>query len=256
MVTPLNRSSRRKQGKVIMRNALIAICVLASIAPAASAQFPGRGGFDAFFGGRSRLLVDLPEVRAELGVDDQQAELLVDLPEVRTELGVDDQQAELLDALQEDLANQRRAIIDEELGPRSADESVQRLQAEARLENLTAFDRRSEELLAVVLEPKQAGRLAELYLQRDGIMAIDRPEIATKLELSDEQKQRLQSLRESLVESRLRRSSWGEQQRPMREKEQAGLRALLNEEQQTRWQELLGKPFEFPASSRRGPRIP
>ena len=56
------------------------------------------------------------------------------------------------------------------------------------------------------VEPGQASRLAELYLQRDGIRAFERPEVATKLELSAEQKQRLQTLRETFVENRPRRS--------------------------------------------------
>ncbi|MCA9121115.1 MAG: hypothetical protein KDB11_13080 [Planctomycetales bacterium] len=216
------------RGKLIMQRVLIAICFLATCVSIADAQRPGRRGFRAFVEDRGRWLIDLEEVRKELSVDEQQAELL--------------------DALQEDLTNQRRAIQEEEFGPRSADDSVQRLQAEALHNSLAAFDRRSEELIAVVLEPKQASRLTELYLQRDGIRALDRPGIVSKLELSDEQKQRLQSLRESLVEIRPRRSSWDEAQRLIREKEQAGLKELLNEEQQNRWQQLLGKPFEFPAS--------
>ncbi|MBI2477394.1 MAG: hypothetical protein HYV60_01700 [Planctomycetia bacterium] len=217
----------------MMQRGLIAICVVVSLSLTVDAQPPGRGGFGHFFAGRGRLLIDLPEVR--------------------TELGVDAQQVELLDALLEDLAEQRRAILEEEEGPRSADESIQRLQFEARLEKLAAFDRRSESLLAVVLEPSQANRLSELFLQRDGIRAFERPEVATKLELSDEQKQQLQKLRETLVDNRQRRSP-PEEQRELREKEQAALRELLNEGQQTLWQQLLGKPFEFPATSWRGPR--
>ncbi|MCA9142993.1 MAG: hypothetical protein KDB05_09410 [Planctomycetales bacterium] len=219
----------------MMRRMLIAVCLLSSIAEVTNAQSPGHGAFGGFFGGSGRLLVDMKEVREELGVDDQQAELL--------------------DALLEDLADQRRALREQDEGPRSADETVRRREFELRLEMLAEFDRRSEALIAVVLEPSQASRLSELYLQRDGIRAFERPEVATKLELSDEQKQRLQTLRDSLVENRTRRSSYEEQRRLLREKELAGLRAVLNEEQQTRWQQLLGKPFEFPASTQRGARF-
>lgn len=218
----------------MMQRGFIAICVVVSLASAVDAQPPGRSGFGGFFGGRGRLLVDLPEVRNELGVNEQQADLL--------------------DALQEDLAEQRRVIREANEGPRSADETLRRLQFEARLEKLAAFDRRSEALLSVVLEPSQANRLSELYLQRDGIRAFERPEVATKLELSDEQKQRLEKLRETLVENRQRQSTPEQQQRELKEQEQAALRELLNEGQQTLWQQLLGKPFEFPATSWRGPR--
>jgi len=215
---------------------LIATCILASLVTgsletAANAQLPDRGGF---FGGRGRLLVDLEEVRKELEVNELQAELL--------------------DALQEDLAEQRLTIRDENEGPRSADESVERARDELRVQRIAAFDRRSETLITVVLEPNQANRLSELYLQRDGIRAFERPEVASKLQLSDEQKARLQSLRETFVENRPRRNTPNEQQRELREKEQAALRELLNEDQQTLWQQLLGKPFDFPAMSRRGSR--
>ncbi len=217
----------------MIRRSLIAACILASLVTVVSAQPPGRGGFGGFFGGRGRLLVDLPEVRKELGVNDAQAELL--------------------DALLEDLDEQRLAIRESDEGPRSADETIQRLRFEHLMQQLAAFDRRSESLLAVVLEPEQSNRLSELYLQRDGIRAFERPEVATKLQLSDEQKTRLQSLRETLVENRPRRRT-AEEQLELRDKEQQALRELLNEEQQTLWQQLLGKPFDFSAMSRRGPR--
>lgn len=218
----------------MIRRSLIATCILVSLIPAASAQLPGRGSFGGFFSGRARLLIDLEEVRKELGVDDQQAELL--------------------DALLEDLAEQRRAIREADEGPRSADQTVEQARDALRSQQLTAFDRRSETLITVVLEPPQANRLSELYLQRDGIRAFERPEVATKLQLSDEQKARLQSLRETLVENRPRRSAPDGQQRDPREKEREALRGLLNEEQQTLWQQLLGEPFDFPTAPWRGPR--
>ncbi|MBC8350782.1 MAG: hypothetical protein H8E66_02270 [Planctomycetes bacterium] len=217
----------------MLQRLLIAISVLASLATVVNAQLPGRGGVGGFFGGRGRLLVDLEEVR--------------------TELGIGEPQAELLDALQLDLAEQRRAIREEDEGPRSADETVRRLHFTHLLESLAAFDRRSESLVTVVLEPQQASRLSELYRQRDGLRAFERPEVATKLKLTDEQKSRIKSLRETFVDGR-QRGSTPEQRRELREKEQEALRDLLNEEQQTLWKELLGKPFDFLSPSRRGLR--
>ncbi|MEO8494003.1 MAG: hypothetical protein ABI614_02960, partial [Planctomycetota bacterium] len=158
----------------MMQRCLIAICIAASLVTTASTQSPGRGEFGGLlFGGRGRLLVDLEEVQKELGVDEQQEELL--------------------DALLEDLAEQRLAIREEEDGPRTADEAIEQLRFQQKMARLTAFDQRTESLLTVVLEPQQANRLSELYLQRDGIRAFDRPEVATKLQLSDEQKARVQS---------------------------------------------------------------
>jgi len=91
----------------------IAICILATFGTAVGAQTRERGGFGEFFGGGGRLLVDLEEVRKELGVDKQQAALL--------------------DALLEDLAEQRRVIREADEGSRSADETVERARAEHRL---------------------------------------------------------------------------------------------------------------------------
>ncbi|MEX0818372.1 MAG: Spy/CpxP family protein refolding chaperone [Pirellulaceae bacterium] len=217
----------------MLQRCVIVICILMSLATAATAQSPGRGTFGGFLGGQGRLLIDLAEIRKELKVDEQQTELL--------------------DALQEDLAEQRRVIIEEDEGPRYADEAVERLRAEHRLKKLAAFDRRSEALVAIVLEPQQSLRLSELYLQRDGIGAFDRPEVASKLRLTDEQKERLQTLRQTFVDNRLRGRS-RERLGELREKEQAAVRELLDEEQQSLWQQLLGKPFDFPSSGFRGPR--
>jgi len=89
------KNSNPRERKMIQRW-LIASCILASLATTATAQSPDRGGF---FGGRGRLLVDLDEVRQELGVNELQVELL--------------------DALQEDLAEQRLTIREVNDGPRS-----------------------------------------------------------------------------------------------------------------------------------------
>lgn len=218
----------------MIRRCLIMTCIFVPLTTALNAQPPGHEGFGEFFGGRFG----------------GRGRLLVDLDEVRKELAVNDQQAELLDALQEDLKEQRLAIREEDAGPRSADDAVERMRFEHLAQQLDAFDRRSEALITVVLEPNQATRLEELYLQRDGLRAFERPEVVSKLELSDEQKARLQSLRETFVENRPRRGT-PEQQRELREKEQEALRQLLSEEQRKRWEQLLGKPFEFPASTRR-----
>lgn len=212
---------------------IIATCVLATMAVTADAQPPGRGSFSRFFAGRGHWLIDLEEVRKELRVTDQQATLL--------------------DLLQEDLNEQRLAIREQDEGPRSADDRERQRQLEALLNRLTEFDRQSESLIAVVVEPEQATRLSELFFQRDGVRAFERPEVAKKLQLTDEQKERLKSLRETFVENRPRGST-SQQRQEQREKEQAALRELLNDEQRTVWEKLIGEPFNFPQRSRRGPR--
>jgi hypothetical protein len=212
----------------------IATCLLAFLMANAIAQSPDRETFFRLMGGLDRLLVEVEDVREELGVNELQAELL--------------------DALQQDLAEQRRAIHEEDFGPRSADENIQRFRLGHLIEKLKAFDRRSETLVKVILEPKQAARLTELYLQREGIRALDRPEVASKLQLDDDQKQQIQELRETLAAKRPQAGSPA-QRRELFEKERQGIRKLFNDEQQTLWKQLLGEPFEFPKAAHHDLRL-
>lgn len=204
--------------------ALIAMACIVLCSGYTHAQ-PSRG-FSGFLGLRSSMLIDMPEVRIELKTEDDQDELLV--------------------ALAEDLSDQRRAVFSDNSPQRPPNADwFEQLQAK-----LTAFDRRSEELVAVVLEPDQSKRLAELRLQREGSRAFHRPEVQAKLELTDEQKKSIDDALKANTALQFGPTLDFRQRREQREKQEQTVISSLTGEQKSRWEEMKGKPFRFPTPRR------
>lgn len=216
---------------------LIALCLLVALTSTADAQRSGSGRFNPF--ARNRWLVDLPTVRAELGVSEAQADLL--------------------DALKNDLDRQREAIYHGDDAPRSSNRELEQQRRRGLAERLAAFDQDSETLITVVLKEDQARRLKQLYVQREGAEALDRPEVAAKLEITDEQRSELLKVRATFAKKlqetfMARRENIRNQSvfhetlldaDRLRNEELEEIQKLLNEEQQSRWKELRGDPFDF-----------
>jgi hypothetical protein len=100
-----------------------------------------------------------------------------------------------------------------------------------------------------------------LRLQREGAGALGRPEVAKTLGLNDEQQGKIRKI---LDEARGQRGQGGrfrdmsEEERrealsamqKRREKTEADVLAVLTSEQSTKWTEMKGAAFEFPARER------
>lgn len=105
-----------------------------------------------------------------------------------------------------------------------------------------------EAKIAKILNAKQLARYHELALQFEGAHAINRHEIAEKLGLSEEQIQQIHDA------SRPPRPEPGQQRpdfRAMRKEVDAKILAILSDEQKSKWQAILGKPFTFEQADRR-----
>lgn len=91
--------------------------------------------------------------------------------------------------------------------------------------------------LATILSEEQFARLKQIALQLEGPHALLDPERAKELELTEEQVQKI---------TRLTR------------KDEKSLKTILNDEQQSKWQEIRGKPFlgkiAFPSPKMPKPR--
>src|SRR5207244_922865 len=96
-----------------------------------------------------------------------------------------------------------------------------------------------DKALAEILQPEQGRRLRQILLQRQGTQAFSDPQVAGELGLSAEQADRIRGLPDD--KRRLE---------------------LLTEEQQARWQAMLGEPFKGeihlgpPSGPPRGPGRP
>lgn len=198
-----------------------------------------RGQFGGGFAANSSTLLSMPEVQKELGLSEDQKGLIGDMiKDLRGSAGQGFQ------ALQGLSADERR-------------EKLAELQKQGEERN-----KKVDDLTKTVLDAKQLARLEELKLQRDGINALSRSEVATKLGLTDDQKEKIkkirddarpdpssfQNLRNATKEDRDAAAAKAQERRT---KTQADTLAVLTAEQKSSWEKMQGKKFEFPAPGRR-----
>jgi hypothetical protein len=183
---------------------------------------------------------------------------LVGIPEVQKELGLSDQQkkdvSELTAETQRQMRSSMAGINFQELQDMSEEER-QKVFADARKKAEDA-NKQAEQNLAKILNDKQLERLSQLRLQREGIAALSRPEVAKQLSLSEDQMAKIRDIQEQ------GRPGFGGPGGPgapdqdprdfmarierQREKVQADVLAALTDEQRTKWAEMKGKEFKFP----------
>jgi hypothetical protein len=113
-----------------------------------------------------------------------------------------------------------------------------------------------EEKLAQILSADQMARFKQLNLQAQGPMIIGRPDIADKLELSQDQKDQIHQIMDAAQQNRPRPD--GGQPQNMRQqmkvwRDQTGQKVLgvLTGAQRRAWEGMLGKPFKFPEPPQR-----
>ena len=218
---------------------------------------PGMGGFG--FGG--------PGMQATLMS-------LVGVPEVQKELGVSDEQKKDVAQLVAETQKQMRSSMagfDFEKFQNMTQEERQKFFADSRKKSEEAT-KAAEEKLSKILDEKQLARLNELRLQREGIAALGRPEVAKQLGLSEDQAAKIRKIQEQ------GRPGFGgpggpggpgkaggpggpgqdprefmAQMQKQREKLKADVLAVLTDEQRAKWTEMKGKEFKFPQFGGFGP---
>ncbi len=216
---------------------LTAAVVLASGVSVMAQPPQGRGGGGRGMGGGfggSAFLVAMEAVQKELAVTDAQKEKLTKLRE------------EAMAGLGGGGGANFRDMSDE-------DRAKLRTQMEERA-------KKTEESLKSILDEKQAARLNELVIQQAGVAALGRPEVAAKLNLTDEQKTKLREQAEASRgqggpgrggfnpnASQEERQKAMEEARARREKTTADAMAVLTSEQKKTFEDMQGKKFEFPA---------
>ena len=119
--------------------------------------------------------------------------------------------------------------------------------------------------LQKVLSDAQFKRLKELQLQRRGAEALSRKEMADKIGLSDEERERIRGIIEEARESlpkpdpgqRMEPDQMMKAHREMVEKLNEKVLKLLSSKERAKWEELTGKPFKFDETYRpEPPRTP
>ena len=221
MARPLNRTLAAVVCLVVM---------LTTVHPAWAQR--GRG-FRRLFGISKAQLASLPDVQAELKMNDEQ----------KTRV------AEINDELRED----RRELWGTGFGRFS----------EIRSE-LEQLNRDASASVDKVLEPPQRKRLQEISIQQNGPRALEDPEVVAELGLSDEQKTKLaaaseensQAFEKTFAESG--REDWRQKSGELADQADKRLLSVLTPEQQTQFKQLEGEAFDVDLSQLfrggRGPR--
>jgi hypothetical protein len=179
------------------------------------------------------------------------------MAEVQKELGVSREQQELLEALLSDLRNQRRNLFSGMGSPPEPGNEQARME-EVR-KNFRKFGEQADDLVAMILEPKQAERIRELRLQREGVRALDRPDLAKTLELTEPQMKRIREIRtaEAGPAAPPGQPRPNPQTRETQKRIETEVLSVFTEKQKEAWEKLKGKPFSFPERTspfdRRGP---
>jgi hypothetical protein len=189
-------------------------------------QFP-RGGF-GFLGGAGGDVL-----------------FLIGNEPVQEELKLTDQQKKLIQELLADYREKSQAIF------QSA--AQDRQERQKRFEELRTLNQKTRQAMEDILEPAQNSRLKQIGLQFRGVFAFLDEEVVSKLELTQEQRDKIGGILEGLRAGRGGGPGAGgggqrgrfEEMRQRNEKALQEVLALLTEEQQKRWKELIGAPFDL-----------
>jgi hypothetical protein len=221
----------------------LVVALVASAVFAQQPKGPGRGagfGYGGGLGGMAAFntplsLLDTPEVRKEIGLSEEQAQKVSDL------------QRETLDKLREGGGNRGDF---QNLSPEERAKRVAEIQNKAE-----AVHKGSEEKLAKIVDEKQLARLRQLRLQREGTMALGRPEVAQELGLTDEQQEKVKKIRQEIrpegpipgrdASEEERQDFFAKLQKRI-EKAQADALHVLTDAQKAKWGVMKGKQFRFP----------
>lgn len=219
---------------------LIALTVAA---PALAQQGESRRGLSGSSGGLGVTIVGVPEVQKELGATEEQKKQLE--PVV----------TEAREKLRGVFGNFR------EFREQTAEQRQQRREENRKkIEELT---KNTEEKLGKILDSKQMLRLKQLRLQQEGPAALARGEVASQIELNQEQQEKILKIQEEArgeaggatnfreLSEEKRRELFAKF-RERREKARADTLGVLTPEQKQKWTELQGPEFKFPEPRRGG----
>jgi len=170
----------------------------------------------------------------------QSGVMLLGMDEVRKEVGTTDEQNKQIDEIQQDLRSGFQGF-----GDLSADER------QKRMDEMRKKGEEADAKLAKVLKPEQLDRLGQLRIQREGAAALARADVQAKLGLSKEQKDKIVKAQEGArppADFNFQNATDEDRTklREAREKAEADTVAALTPEQKKKFDEMKGKPFEFP----------
>jgi spore coat protein CotH len=168
--------------------------------------------------------------------------ILLQIPEVQKELSIDDEQRKAVEKLQDDVRDKMDEVLRDfppgpppEDNPREGDRP--RVDFRAKIEEL---NKQTDGQIEKLLKSKQFDRLRQLQLQNEGVAAFIKPEVAEKLALTGEQKDKLRDIQD--------RGSGGFGPPQIDPKDKADALTLLTADQKSKWEALVGAEVKLPES--------
>ncbi len=146
-------------------------------------------------------------------------------------------------------ADEAKKIQDFTLQQWKKAQSFEDLSPEESRQKYTELSKENEWFLNEILEPAERQRLNQITLQVAGLLWVTRPEIASELKLTDEQKAQARQLQkkarremQDVIYSDTR-GDRNEKLRQLRKTSRHRLLDLLTDEQEAKWKEMAGAPF-------------
>jgi Spy/CpxP family protein refolding chaperone len=167
----------RKHGALVLIGFLGAILLASAVQAQDQAPPPGRRGMRGMMGGPGGP-----------GMGSMGLLFLLRSEKVQKELQLTDNQKTKLEDADGEFREQMRDLFP----------SLQDLSDEERRTKMNEFQEKVEKKLGEILEPKQLERLDQIQLQVQGPMALTTPKVSKALEITDEQKEKIQSKLEEM----------------------------------------------------------
>jgi hypothetical protein len=191
---------------------LVAVVALVVIVPFVGAQRPDRGGM----GGGLAFLLGQKSVQDELKLSEEQVKNVNELQEKQ----------------------------------RGAFKGFKNLSKEERRAKFEERAKEQQKAIDGILKPEQSKRLKQIALQQSGSRALNNPEVAAALKLSDDQKAKIKTIQEESFKE-MREAFGGGDRAEARKKIEAlrkatgeKVQAVLTGEQKTKLNEMMGEPFK------------
>jgi Spy/CpxP family protein refolding chaperone len=140
-----------------------------------------------------------------------------------------------------------------DLGEKAREEfgKLRDLSREDRQKKAEELSKANDKAIAETLKADQLKRLKQIHWQQQGARAFSDPEVATALNFTAEQKDKLKAVQEEAQkEMRALRENGGNRDEARKKSEEIRKAsndkqmAILTDEQKAKWKELLGEPFK------------
>lgn len=139
-------------------------------------------------------------------------------------------------------------------------QEISELNESERDKTFAEMTKENERFISETLTKEQRKRLDEIMLQVAGLLWVTRPEVASRLELTAEQKKKAETMQQIARDEteQLLHATKDEQKdaklRELRQTSRERLMSLLTDSQKTKWRQMTGQPLrgELQFAARKG----